>query len=88
MKEITTVCMARQDSKEDEFTKLVDEGGRIVPDATIKAEGMVAQLVQDLLHLKGRQHILNEDTCLHCPCRNSRLIYKEKASGTILTGST
>ncbi len=53
------------------LTKEGNDRSRVVPDASVKTDGVMSQLVENLFHLERGQHVLDEDTALDGTCRQT-----------------
>ena len=49
--------------------EVLDHREQVVPAARVQARGVLVQLEEDLLHLHGRRHRLDQDGCPHGPDR-------------------
>src|SRR4029450_818498 len=58
-------------------TELLDQAEEVVPPPGVQADDMVAELIQDLVHLKGREHGLDQDCRLDAPGRQAELLLGE-----------
>src|SRR5438477_2033507 len=57
--------------------EFLDAGKNVIPTPAIEPDRVIAQLVENLVHLKGRRDGFNEDGCTNRSARNSNLILHE-----------
>src|ERR1044071_10158487 len=63
---------AIRDNKLMPASKFLNIAEQIIPTATIQPAAMLAKFVKDLLHLKSRQNVLNQNSRLDAPLRNAQ----------------
>ncbi len=59
------------------LAELLDDGEDVVPPARVEPGGVLAELVEDLLHLERREDRLDEDRRLDRPARDPEVILRE-----------